>query len=545
MKKHIVYLLAIFVLFACDYEKINTNLYGITDEETKMGGLAYGGPLMSMQQLIIPIGSPSSTTGPGNDLQNTDLISSGNYIGYFGNNNNWNFNTEANWNFVDSRMSYAMKNFYSKLFLSWNEINKQVKGSAEPYDQQVFAIANILKITGWLRATDVFGPLVYTKAGDGDIAPKLDTQEVVYKAMLKDLADAVVVLQKSPGIILAQYDLIYNGDTKKWVKLANSLMLRMAVRVHFKDEALAREYITLALNPASGGVIDKRDEEAKIQYTDKMPLLNSMLASVDEYGETRMGATIWSYLKGYNDPRIHAYFKKGIYDAVEDYYPVAPTNEKAKSTAVNSAFFAAKPKVEAHTPLFWFRASEVSFLKSEAALYGFYQGNAKGLYEEGVRLSFEENGVSGADAYLQQTSLPSDLTSAQYKYGNNRYSCNLSVQNTSPRWEHLNPASIVSEREQQLQKIITQKYLALYPNAVEAWTEYRRTGYPFLMKPFDKNAAGRIGAGVDCLTPERFRFAPSEYSTNPNMAMIPGLLGGEDNGSTRLWWVRNDRPKQP
>lgn len=545
MKKHIVYLLAICTLFACDYEKVNTNLYGITDEDTKMGGLAYGGPLMNMQQLVVPIGSPSSTTGPGNDLQNTDLISSGNYIGYFGNNNNWNFNTEANWNFVDSRMSYAMKNFYSKLFLSWNEINKQVNKSEDPYDQQVLAIANIIKITGWLRATDVFGPLVYTKAGDGDIAPKLDSQEIVYKAMLKDLAEAVKVLQKGSGNILTEYDLIYNGDTKKWVKLANSLMLRMGVRVHFKDEALAREYIALALDPASGGVIEKRDEEAKIQYSDKMPLLNSMLASVDEYGETRMGATIWSYLDGYGDPRIQSYFRKGVYLDEEGYYPVAPTNEMSKGTGPNTAYFAAKPKVEAHSPLFWLRASEVSFLRAEAALYGLGGGDAKTYYEEGVRFSFEENGVSGADAYLQKTSLPSDLTRSDYKYGYRRYSCNLSVQNTSPRWDDFNPGSLASRTEQQLQKIITQKYLALYPNAVEAWTEYRRTGYPFLMKPFDKDAAGRIGAAADVVTPERFRFAPSEYSTNPNMSLIPGLLGGEDNGATRLWWVRNDRPKQP
>lgn len=71
---------------------------------------------MNMQQRVIPIGSPSLTTGPGNDLQNTDLISSGNYIGYFGNNNNWGFNNEANWNFTDSRMNYAYQNFYSQIF---------------------------------------------------------------------------------------------------------------------------------------------------------------------------------------------------------------------------------------------------------------------------------------------------------------------------------------------------------------------------------------------------------------------------------------------
>ena len=96
-----------------------------------------------------------------------------------------------------------------------------------------------------------------------------------------------------------------------------------------------------------------------------------------------------------------------------------------------------------------------------------------------------------------------------------------------------------------LQKIITQKYLALYPNAVEAWTEYRRTGYPYLLKPAYDKAYVSIGGEEDAITPERFRFAPAEYGTNPNMSEVPAQLGGEDQGATKLWWVRNNRPKQP
>ena len=98
MKKYIILLLALCSMSACDYEAVNTNPYGVSDGE--LGPLKYGARFMNMQQRVIPIGSPSLTTGPGNDLQNTDLISSGNYIGYFGNNNNWGFNNEANWNFT-------------------------------------------------------------------------------------------------------------------------------------------------------------------------------------------------------------------------------------------------------------------------------------------------------------------------------------------------------------------------------------------------------------------------------------------------------------
>ena len=528
-------------LSACDYEAVNTNVYGVSDEE--LGPLKYGARFMNMQQKVIPIGSPTETTGPGNDLQNTDLISSGNYIGYFGNNNDWNDVLEATWNFADARMAYAYQNFYSNMFQSWNEIYQLAKDADTPSEQAMLAVTNIVKNAGWLRATDVFGPISYTTAGDGSPAPKFDSQATVYKAMMEDLAKSVDILKNVTFSVLADYDVIYNGDARKWTKLANSLMLRMAVRTHFVDEALAKTYIERALDPANGGVIETVTDEAKIASSDKMPLKNSMIASVDEYGETRMGATIWSYLTGYNDPRLDVYFTQGTYGWSSGYYPIAPTNDQAKQNEGNTygAYYASKPKVSSSSPLYWFRASETYFLKAEAALYGLYAGgDAKTLYQEGVRMSFEENGASGADSYLVKTDKPKAMTTALYKYPPMSYSCDLSIGNTSPSWDD------AATQEEQLQKIITQKYLALYPNAVEAWTEYRRTGYPYIMKPKDTAAPGRIGAtDADCRAPERFRFAPSAYDSNPNMAEIPQLLGGADQGSTRLWWVRPNRPNQP
>ena len=67
--------------------------------------------------------------------------------------------------------------------------------------------------------------------------------------MLADLSKSVELLNTISYSVMAQYDLIYNGNVQNWVKLANSLMLRIAVRVHFIDETLAKEYITKALDP--------------------------------------------------------------------------------------------------------------------------------------------------------------------------------------------------------------------------------------------------------------------------------------------------------
>ena len=220
---------------------LNTNIYGVTEEENNAGGRSVGSPVMTIMQKIIPIGTPDQTTGPGNDLQATDLISSGNYIGYFGNNNNWNFSIESNWAYPDNRMEYILSCLYTKAYQAWNDVYQTIGKSEKPTDQQMFAVAQVLKVIAWTRATDAFGPIVYTQAGDADIEPKPDSQEVVYKSMLGDLENAAKILNATPNKVMEKFDLVYNGDATKWTKLANSLMLRLAVRTHFVAPELARE----------------------------------------------------------------------------------------------------------------------------------------------------------------------------------------------------------------------------------------------------------------------------------------------------------------
>ena len=536
--------MALAALSACNQEEINTNIYGVSDDDLRVGGLDYGTALMDMEQQVIPIGSPSETTGPGNDLQATDLISSGSYIGYFGNNNNWSSNIEASWNFVDGRMDYIYNQLYTDITKPWVTIYKLAKDSQKPSDKRILAIANIVKVMGWLRATDAFGPIVYTQAGSGSITPTPDSQEVVYKGMLKELSEATAVLRDAQVKILPNSDLVYDGDPASWVRLANSLMLRMAVRVHFKDQALAQEYITKATDPANGGLIVQANQVAKVASSSKLPLRSPYLASVDEYKETRMGATIWAYLDGFKDPRNEKLFKEAEDPRIELYglpkrMPLAPTGSQPKT---DERAKASVPRVIEKNEVIWFRASETKFLLAEAALYGLYNNeSAQSLYEAGIKLSFEELGASGAKEYYSQEDVkPSELSSALNSIYSSPYSDNISNGNIVPLWDEN------ASQEKKLQRIITQKYIALYPNAIEAWTEYRRTGYPYIMKPQDASAITRIGGvfGGKERTPERFSFPASSYSNNPNLSVIPKLLGGKDEGITKLWWVRDNRPVQ-
>lgn len=542
IKKYIAPCLALGLLASCNQEKINTDVYGVTDEALRQGGLEYGTALMAMQQQVISIGSPSLTTGPGNDLQATDLISSGSYIGYFGNNNNWGGNIEASWNFSKNRAGYIFEQLHKTTVQPWQEIYKLAKDSKRLQDKRTLAIANIVRCLALLRTTDTFGPIVYTEIGSGNISPTPDSQEVVYKGLLKEMDEAVQVLKDATDPVLEKYDLVYNGDPQAWLRLANSLMLRMAVRIHFKDEATAREYIAKATNASNGGLIEAKAQEAKVASSARQPLRNPYLASVTEYGETRMGATIWSYLTGYNDPRIEAMFTVAKSDGVgyaARYTALAPTSDMPKTEG--RARMSSIPRIaEGAAVVYWFRASETKFLLAEAALYGLYSGaGLDDLYRQGVELSFEENGVSGATSYLNSvgTPTPYEMPYSSLMYP---YSDNITAGNVYPKM------NMSDSQEVKLQKIITQKYLALYPNAIEAWTEYRRTGYPLIMKPKDTQAVSRVGGtpGDKMRAPERVRYSSDAYATNPNMSKVKELLGGEDIGATKLWWVRPNRPVQ-
>ena len=199
-------------------------------------------------------------------------------------------------------------------------------------------------------------------------------------------------------------------------------------------------------------------------------------------------------------------------------------------TGKNSAEFASSPKVENADPLYWFRASETYFLKAEAALYDLMAEDVKNLYEAGVKMSMEEWGITDAvaTAYLSKGSVkPAALTTSDYHYSN--YS-NPTVLTSLP--ETFLPNGMPPLRKKRkLQQIITQKYLALYPNGVEAWTEYRRTGYPYLAALFDSNLPNKIGADAKARTPERFSFSTKEHRGNPNMSSLSTLLNGPNKGA--------------
>ncbi len=175
-------------------------------------------------------------------------------------------------------------------------------------------------------------------------------------------------------------------------------------------------------------------------------------------------------------------------------------------------------------------ASEVSFLKAEGALRGWNMGGTpSGFYNEGIALSFDLNGVSGSLG-----NYANDATSTEAPYidlasaTNNLPAGSPYLSKITIKWDD------GATYQQKLERIITQKWLGLWPDGEEAWAEFRRTNYPVLMPVVVNNSQGTIST-TDFI--RRLPFSQDEYNNNKaEVTKAVTLLNGPDNGGTRLWW---------
>lgn len=138
-----------------------------------------------------------------------------------------------------------------------------------------------------------------------------DSQADVYKYMFEDLTNAIGVLtnalEHGTTKLLPNADAVYGGNVKKWIVYANSLMLRLAMRVYYADEAMSKKYVLQAVNNPYG-VMQSKDDEAKMEKGAGLTFINNIEILSNQYNECRMGSSMQAYLGGYEDPRLPKYF---------------------------------------------------------------------------------------------------------------------------------------------------------------------------------------------------------------------------------------------
>lgn len=526
---------------ACrSFEEINTNQQEVTVEMSSRDGIAVGGPMQALQRQVNPVGTTADGTNVANDYQVAYHLGADVWSGYFGQNNNWNSGSNFTTFFmIEGWLGQAFTESYTKSYTPWLSIKNNPTTKNHPEN---FALAQILKVSAWSKTTDCYGPMPYTKAGSSSYLIPYDSQEVVYKTMLKELDEAVQALNAyGAAKILPDYDLVYNGDTQKWIKYANSLMLRLAMRTRFADAELARTYAEKAVNHPVG-VMTEVNDQAKIDKAHGVQYINNIETFAVQYGECRMGVPMFSYLVGYEDPRLPKYFRPSTHPKAirvdflrENYlpYPIGANAPRQMPTdGPTSRGLSSIPNIEKETPTYWMRASEVAFLRAEGALVGWsMQGDAVSLYRRGIELSFAENGIGAdqVDHYINNVNrpVPVDLSS----WSPFRHTFEMKSTATT---------AFEGSTEEKLEKIITQKWIALYPNGMEAWTEWRRTGYPYIADPIENRSSGIVS---DQEKVRRMQYPVKSARSEEEQKVYDDavvLLGGPDNQATKLWWDKKN-----
>ncbi|MBP6794080.1 MAG: SusD/RagB family nutrient-binding outer membrane lipoprotein [Saprospiraceae bacterium] len=506
----------VFAMSSCDkdFDEYNHDPYALTETELASDYRLVGEPFINTIRNIYVQGPAWITQLQQNLLGDV-------YSGYMmpptpfaGNSNNMNYN------FVDGWNTWAWNPAYTVMS------NVKFVGEKGKDFPEFIAWMSIVKVAAMHRLSDMFGPIIYSEFGkvaeDGTIP--YDCQDKAYDLFFKDLDSGIAgltsYLTANPTTKpFTAFDEVYAGDISKWIKLANSMRLRLAIRISKVDPARAKAEGEKALANSYGVITENGDN-----FVVKTGLDHPLNVMSGAWNDTRMGAPMESILKGYKDPRLGAFFEPskqfpGDYKGIRQGIAIASKGQYENFSALKKL-----GDVQLMT------AAEVTFLRAEAALRGWNGagGSAKELYELGVTTSFTQYGASGVTAYL------ADATSKPIPYVDPVNAVN-SVDASSA---NLSKATIAwdesASTEGKLEKIITQKWIAMFPDGQEAWSEYRRTGYPKLFPVVINNSGGTIDTEKQV---KRVKFIGNEYAQNPKgVASGVACLKGPDTGGTNLWW---------
>lgn len=506
------------------FSEFNSDTNGITDEQLKADFNSIGAFFPDLQNSVYPSTRSSFLSLVAPDIA---FLSQGAWAGYtmgtFPGERNMNYSLFAGWE------PFSMFGVgYNAVMSPVNEIKRR---GAETLSPDFWAVALILRVAAMHGVTDTYGPVPYSKFGLGGVSVEYDSQQKIYDAFFTELDQAVAALKTYiatyPGATpFKKFDLIYGGDYTKWLKYANSLRLRLAMHLVKVDPAKAKLQAEKALDVANGGVFTSNADNAIVSGGG---IINMLSEATNVWGDVRVGAAIITYMNGYNDARRAKYFEPstvipGQYVGIRVGSFIASQSDYLKFSTVSRITYTQT------SPVQLMNAAEVYFLRAEGALRGWNMGetNIKKLYEDGITTSFGQHGLSGdARSYIEDAvSVPAAHTDPI-----NPANSSPAVSTITIKWDE------AASNEQKLERIITQQWIANFASCIEAWTTFRRTGYPKLFQVVQNNSNGLISTEIQI---RRMTYLASEYTSNAaEVAKAVTLLGGPDNGGTRLWWDVN------
>ena len=392
---------------------------------------------------------------------------------------------------------------WNDLYTAANIFVSTMNTAAKDSNTNLQAAALTMKVYTAQKVTDMFGDVPYSEAfsaAKNIIYPKFDKQKDVYTAMFAELKTAADMFKTGKGNLGAG-DFIYQGDVAKWREFCNSLRLRLAIRISNVDPATAKSVMTDVLgNPADYPVMTTNDGNAYFYYPGVAP--NQELWFEDAgvgnrtLGNYRLNNVLISSMAVNSDPRLSVYAlpnKWGKYHGYSFFLgQSSDTLNNGNNVSTIGDRFANDPK--GFSP--FMNCAEVYFILAEAYEKGLATGDAEAAYKMGIAKSMEENGI---DATATATFLA--LPGVSYNTGSSTH----------------------------LEKIGTQKYISLFKQSVEAWSEARRTDIPLMLGVSD-NYANKHNR-----PPFRLSYADQERTLNgssfPVDVKIVDIFWGD-----QMWW---------
>jgi len=371
--------------------------------------------------------------------------------------------------------------------------------------------------------TDLFGPVPYSQAwaGSSNTLAAYDSQESIYRDIIAKL-DTANTIMKVDGAAIAG-DILYDNDILKWKKFANSLRMRLLLRMSDRDKAFATAQLTkMVASATTYPIFESNDDNAALKYLGSFPNNNPINENRKTRDDHRVSKTLvdMMWINATNmDYRICIYatpYKAGSFEGL----PNGLTSSQAasykgngiKNTSKIGSYFSA-----ATAPGMLMSYSELQFILAEAAFKKYIPGGndkAGEYYIEGIHGSYNQFGAALVAAVASNGAswLPSPTADAD-----------------ALATDFIDTEGLGWDATKGMELIATQRWAATFDQGLQTWFEWRRTGYPVLTPAVAGTNGGKI--------PVRVPYPTDEAARNPSsLAAGVTLLGGADDLNTRVWW---------
>src|SRR5262245_1105710 len=371
-----------------------------------------------------------------------------------------------------------------------NEANNIAKEGEATNDWAYVGISKFLMAWSFSYLSDMWGPIPFTEALDTRIPdPVYDDQKAVYEGVHAMLEEAIADMQKTAARRPGANDLLYGGDMARWIKLARTVQARLHLRMAYAPGENTQDRAQKALTALQQGLASNTDD-ADLAYPGKQSGYRQPFYTFEELRQLQASEFYVELLRGLNDPRLAITVRGTQRDSPTVVYRGHKNGSPAANDSTISrigSYFSADSAA-----LNWTSYADAKFIEAEARLIVSGAAAADAPYRAAIRANMEKMRVAPAAITAYLAARPA-LTAV-----------------TNP-----------------LQEIMTQKYIANFLKA-EAWTDWRRTGYPRLQI---------VELAVLPGIPQRLRTPATELASNSAHAAATGIPTGLDGMNVKVWWA--------